>query len=130
MTGMRGHAVAGKPVRFRIWLGGLPPLPIRARVTRVDPQRELRWLGGIRGILLGERYFLVRPHGGGTRLVHGEHFSGVLGRAFIRGGVAARIEAAYQATNRALQSVVEGAARGHASASPRVPRVTTATTTA
>lgn len=49
------------------------PEVLEARVNE-----ELRWIGrvAIPGIFDGEHYFILEPHGGQTRLTHGEKFSG------------------------------------------------------
>ena len=48
-------------------------------VLTVRPDAELRWRGRVLmpGIFDGEHYFLLQPDGEGTRLVHGEVFSGI-----------------------------------------------------
>ncbi len=50
-------------------------------ITRLEPERELSWLGRLlfRGLFDGEQFFQLTPlTGGRTRLVHGERFSGLL----------------------------------------------------
>jgi len=51
----------------------------KPKILMVRPSEELRWLGraGVPGIFDGEHYFLLEPAGEGTRLVHGESFSGL-----------------------------------------------------
>lgn len=63
------HPAQGKPMRFA------------PTVLRAEPARELRWLGrlGMPRLFDGEHYFVLEPLAdGGTRLVHGEIFRGVL----------------------------------------------------
>ncbi len=56
----------GKQVVFK-------PKVLEARVNE-----ELRWIGrvAIPGIFDGEHYFILEPHEGQTRFIHGEKFSG------------------------------------------------------
>ena len=51
----------------------------KPKILTVTPSEELRWLGraGIPGVFDGEHYFLLQPTPEGTRLVHGESFSGI-----------------------------------------------------
>lgn len=55
-------------------------MTFRPRVLVAEAGRELRWLGRLflPRIFDGEHYFILRPQGQGTRLVHGERFAGVL----------------------------------------------------
>lgn len=52
----------------------------RPTVLRAEPARELRWRGRLilPRLFDGEHYFILTPHAGGTRLIHGEAFRGVL----------------------------------------------------
>ena len=72
-------------LRYRSSLG--VELQFAVRITRADAGRELRWVGRRLGIR-GEHFFRLEPSGAGTRLVHGEVFTGalagVLGFAFRR----------------------------------------------
>lgn len=83
------HGPDGKRLRFT------------ARVVEFEPGRALAWKGGVPGVLLGRHYFRLASHeGGGTRLTHGEEWSGLYPRL-----KAARLEAlrpGYEALNRAL----------------------------
>jgi hypothetical protein len=62
-------------LRYRSSLGVELRFPVR--ITRADPGRELRWVGRRLGVR-GEHSFRLEPSGAGTRLVHGEVFSGAL----------------------------------------------------
>jgi len=102
---IRGEARLGSPVKFRIVIPGLPPLSLAAKITSVEPERRLAWTGGLRNVFVGEHYFELSPHGAGTRLVHGEDFSGLVSHALI-GRVTSKIEAAYDKANQALDDEV------------------------
>jgi hypothetical protein len=62
-------------LRYRSSLG--VELRFAVRITRADPGRELRWVGRRLGVR-GEHSFRLEPSGTGTRLVHGEVFTGAL----------------------------------------------------
>jgi hypothetical protein len=62
-------------LRYRSSLG--VELQFAVRITRADPGRELRWVGR-RLAIRGEHSFRLEPSGAGTRLVHGEVFTGAL----------------------------------------------------
>jgi hypothetical protein len=74
------------------------------RITRAEPDRELRWVGSRLGIS-GEHYFRLTARGEGTRLVHGEVFRGLLAGPF---GFLFRDQVpVFEAFNRALKRVAE-----------------------
>jgi len=56
------------------------PLRFRVRITRSQPDRELRWVGSRLGIS-GEHYFQLTSDGDGTHFIHGEVFRGVLAKS-------------------------------------------------
>lgn len=52
---------------------------LSASFKTVETPTELRWGGGIPGLLYGEHYFIIDPIGGDNcRLQHGENWSGML----------------------------------------------------
>jgi hypothetical protein len=73
----------------------------KATLVRCEPGQALEWTGGVPGVLAGLHYFRLTPDGAGTRLVHGEEFSGfitlLMGRKRIEG-----FRPAYEGLNRAL----------------------------
>ncbi len=80
-------------------------------VLEVEPARLLRWKGKLLfgGLFDGEHCFELIPiDGGATRLLHGEHFSGML--IPLMGKLLADTEAGFHAFNQALAAEV--AARG------------------
>ena len=50
------------------------------KILEAEPGQELRWIGrlGLPGLCDGEHYFLLSETATGTKLVHGEKFSGIL----------------------------------------------------
>lgn len=73
---------AGAPGVLR--LRGLPSgIPISVKVEAYDPEKEIRWGGGIPGVFFGEHYFRLRPDGEATVVEHGEIFSGAIGAPVV-----------------------------------------------
>ncbi len=99
----RGDARPGARVAMRVTApdGSGKRYGFTATLVRCEPGQALEWTGGVRGVLSGLHYFRLSPEGTGTRLVHGEDFSGLLITLMGR----KRIEAfkpAYEGLNRAL----------------------------
>ena len=63
-------------LRLRAPGGHGVPVPVAVLETS---ERELRWRGGIPGVFEGEHYLRFEGDGEGTRISHGERFTGVLG---------------------------------------------------
>jgi len=64
MPRLDGEVRVGARLRARLVVAGAPTLRPRLRVTRVDPGRELAWVG--RGPLVrGERTMRIQPLDGG-----------------------------------------------------------------
>lgn len=104
VTAADGTAVEGSTARlhYRSHIG--LPLRFEVRITRAEPERELRWVGSRLGIS-GEHYFELFATGRGTRLVHGEVFRGPLAGPL---GFLFRAQIpVFEAFNRALREVAE-----------------------
>lgn len=97
MVRMIGRPERGAWLRLHVDVrGSIRRLP--ARVLVADPGEELRWGGGVPGLLWIEHYVCLSPDGDRTRVVHGERFTGLLGPIL---GRAMRPEI-YEAMNQAL----------------------------
>ncbi|MCB0858728.1 MAG: SRPBCC domain-containing protein [Solirubrobacterales bacterium] len=83
------------------------PMTFKPKVLVADPAVELRWLGRlvVPGIFDGEHWFRLEPLGGGTRLVQGENFSGLLPP--LLGKVITRAEQGFRELNLALKERAE-----------------------
>jgi hypothetical protein len=78
---------------------------VKPRLLRFEPNRELTWGGGIRGLFYGEHVFLLEPAGPNrTRLIHKEAFKGLL----VRFVPLEAIDEGYKRMNQALKAYVEG----------------------
>lgn len=92
-----GDVAAGNRLDLRMQPPGGRGMRFRPRVTVADGH-VLEWLGhlGVRGLFDGRHRFELHPTpGGGTRLVHGETFTGILVRLLARsldGGTRAGFE--------------------------------------
>jgi hypothetical protein len=89
-------------LRYRSSLG--VELQFAVRITRADPGREVRWVGRRLGIR-GAHSFRLEPSGAGTRLVHGEVFTGAL--ASLLGFAFRRQIPVFERFDRALRSEAE-----------------------
>lgn len=88
---------------------GRKPTTFRPKLLRVEPRRELRWLGrvGIPGIFDGEHAFLIEPLGEDrVRFTQKESFKGIL-RPFL-GALLRDSERGFAAMNEALKARSEG----------------------
>jgi hypothetical protein len=87
-----------------------PKIKMRPGLTVVEPGRVLEWLGhlGITGLFDGRHRFDLVAADGGTRLQHGETFTGIL--VPLMGGLLAATKKNFEAFNQALKAEVERAA--------------------
>jgi hypothetical protein len=106
MRSIRGRAEVGArlQLRFALRVGGRA-YGAPARVFAAEPERELRWGGGVPGLLRIEHWVRLSPEGGGTRIEHGESFGGLLAGIGLK--LIGLDEAPYRAMNQALKERVE-----------------------
>lgn len=81
LVSMEGELVEGRRIVNVLHPARGRPMRFAPTVLRAEPARELRWLGrlGLPRLFDGEHYFVLEPlTDGGTLLVHGEIFRGVL----------------------------------------------------
>lgn len=80
MRRVAGRFVEGERVSLTMGTPTGGTITFRPEVLVADPGRELRWLGrlGLPRVFDGEHYFLLRAENGGTRLIQGERFRGIL----------------------------------------------------
>ena len=116
-----GRPVVGERLVNRMQPPGGRAMTFKPTVTEAEPGRSFEWLGrlGVPGVFDGRHRFELEPAGdGGTRLVHGERFSGILVR-FMRRSLDSETKAGIEAMNEALKDRAEARARGAACAPPR-----------
>jgi hypothetical protein len=105
----RGDLRPGSELDIRIQPPGGRLIRFRPTVIKVDPRRELRWLGrtGVRGIFDGEHVHQLEPVAGdGTRYTQSERFSGIF--AWFAGGIVKKTLVGFAAMNAALKQRAEG----------------------
>ena len=76
-----GEVDVGKKLNITIYLSSGSKMSFKPKLLVVDQDRELRWRGRliVKGLLDGAHYWvLARNASGGTDIVHGETFKGLL----------------------------------------------------
>jgi hypothetical protein len=101
MRSMVGRPEVGSRLRiaFVLRLGGRV-YRTPAKVLACEPERELRWGGGVPGLVWVEHWVKLAPDGAGTALEHGESFRGLLAGVGLR--LVRLDDAPYRAMNAAL----------------------------
>lgn len=105
IVSMEGELAEGKTLVNRLRPETGNEIAFKPVVLKVEPARELRWLGRLflPRVLDGEHYVILDERQGGTHLIHGERFHGVL-LWFID---AKRFGADFERMNAALKARVE-----------------------
>ncbi|NRA35215.1 MAG: SRPBCC domain-containing protein [Polyangiaceae bacterium] len=100
---MRAKLTEGAKAMARFDVGLRRPLPMPLRIVTVDPEREFAWAGGTEPFMQGRHYFRLESlPNNRTRLIHGEEFTGVLGRVAAPMVKRSRLGANYDKLNQAL----------------------------
>ena len=108
ITSLTGVLAVGERLEVRIAPVGGRPMTFKPRVTVLEPEQCLEWLGtmGVPGLFDGRHCFTLSPLGeGSTRLVQAEDFSGAL--VSLAGKMLAKTEAGFEAMNAALLARLE-----------------------
>jgi len=106
---IQGRPAQGEKLVVHIQPPGGKGMTFKPTVLVAEPRKELRWLGRLLfpGLFDGEHYFLLDPlPSGGTRLVHGEKFSGLL-VAMARSSLDDGTRRGFMAMNDALKARAE-----------------------
>lgn len=106
-----GPVREGATIEVRIEPPGGRGMTFRPALTRVTPNRELRWLGHlwIPKLFDGEHIFELHPsEAGGTRFVQRENFGGLL-VPLVWGSMETSTRRGFEAMNEALKERAEGA---------------------
>jgi hypothetical protein len=112
ITSARTELKPGARLEITVRVPGGPTRTFRPRIVRVEPGRELRWLGTllVPGLCDGEHLFRIEPTRAGSRFVNAENFTGLL-VPFVN-GVIESTAPGYALMNEALKARVEGIRRG------------------
>ena len=104
-----GKAQVGTRLKNTLQLPDAKPQVFKPKVLVSQPAKEFRWLGSlfIPGLFDGEHYFRLETNGkGGTRLIHGERFRGIL-VGMVMKKIGEATHASFVAMNEALKARVE-----------------------
>ena len=111
---LRGPINEGRTTRAELSVFGLS-VPIDVQITRIDPERELSWVGPgrmFRQLASGEHFFRLEALSAErTRMVQGERFSGP-GMPLIWRPLAPELHHLYGRSNEALKARVEAKRAG------------------
>ena len=113
LVSAEGDVAVGQRLVNRLQPPGGRAQTFRPTITVVEPNRAFEWLGrlGLPGIFDGRHRFDLEPtDDGGTRLVHQEHFRGLL-VPFMRRMLDGSTREGFELMNEALKSTVESSAR-------------------
>ena len=103
-----GEAREGAKLEIRITTPAGVNRTYEPTVTRIEPEKELRWMGKVPGLLNGEHIFMMEEIGAGrVRLVHSEVFGGFLS-SFFGSKTDRDIRAGLEQMNAALKRRAEG----------------------
>jgi hypothetical protein len=108
MSRVEGIPEVGSKLLVRLTPPGGGGMTFKPTVLAATPGRELRWLGklGWGGLFDGEHFFVLEPRAdGGTRMTHGETFSGIL--VSLMGGTTRNAGEGFDAFNLALKHRAE-----------------------
>lgn len=106
-----GAVVEGSRIDLFICAPGLANRRVRVKLLRVDPSRELRWLGRLfaPNLLDGDHSFEVEPLGPGrVRVVQKETFRGLI-VPFVARWLVRNMTQGFEAMNQALKRRAESA---------------------
>jgi len=105
ITEAAGDVAVGARLVNRMQTPNGKTMTIKPAVTAVERAKTFEWLGhlGVPGIFDGRhRFDLEATSTGGTRLLHGERFDGVLVR-LLRNSLDTQTKAGFEAMNTALK---------------------------
>lgn len=108
ITSSTGAVAVGRRLTNRLEPPGGTAITIKPTITEVDPGRAFEWLGRLLVPLLfdGRHRFELVPEGDGTRLIHTEHFRGLL-VPFLKRSLDTTTLAGFDAMNAALKARAE-----------------------
>ena len=108
ITSIAGPLTVGGRLEIFVQPPGGRGMRFKPRLLAADPARELRWRGKLLlpGLFDGEHRFRLEAVPGGTRLHHGERFSGLLVATMSAAALGA-IEQGFVAMNEALKARAE-----------------------
>jgi|SRR3954452_9040984 hypothetical protein len=101
---MAGEVAEGAQLKGKVKVGPVKA-PFNAKITTLRPNEELRWIGGLPGVMVADHRFIIEDLGNGkTLLRHHEQFTGI-STSGITVKVADDVHARF---NAALKKQLEG----------------------
>jgi hypothetical protein len=100
-----GEVGVGKKLNITLFLSSGRKMSFKPKLLVVDKDRELRWMGRliVKGLFDGQHYWVLRRNaGGGTDIVHGENFKGLL----VRVVKPERLKGEYERMNRDMAAEI------------------------
>ncbi|EIT84767.1 polyketide cyclase/dehydrase [Fictibacillus macauensis ZFHKF-1] len=79
----------------------------RPTITVWESEQALAWTGGVKGVLFGRHYWKLKPYKNGTKLVHGEQFTGCLSYC-IPSSLQVKMQQAYEQASVSLEQYLNG----------------------
>jgi hypothetical protein len=119
ITSSQGRVAVGQRLTNRMEPPGGRAATFKPTVTVADPATTFEWLGrlGLPGIFEGRHRFELHPTtDGGTRLIHREHFFGLL-VPMLRSSLNAETKQGFELMNEALKARAESTVRDQRSGS-------------
>ena len=119
MRAVEGRFATGERLRLEMRTPSGGTMTFRPLVLVADSARELRWLGrlGLPRLFDGEHYFRLIAENGGTRLIHGEKFRGLL--LWVMDVY--QFRPAFEAANEGLKARAEALVSGYSRAEQTLP---------
>lgn len=110
ITSSEGIIAVGQRLTNRLEPPGGKAITIKPTVTEVEHSRSFEWLGRLVMPLLfdGRHRFELVPNGDGTRLIHAEHFAGLL-VPLLKKSLDTKTLTGFEAMNIALKVRAEAA---------------------
>lgn len=104
MISINGRLAPGERPRIRVNapIGKTFSFGFKGKIVSFDKGRRLAWEGGIPGVLNGQHYWELMPEENGTRVVHGEKFTGVFS-PFMTSNLLKKMKHSYEESNIGLK---------------------------
>ena len=105
---IKGSPIEGNQIEVTMEIEGRKPMAFKPEVLINKIQSEFRWKGKmfVKGLFDGEHYFKLEESKNGTKLIHGEIFSGMLAGVVLK-SIEENTLKGFQAMNEALKNLIE-----------------------
>jgi len=105
---IKGSPIEGNQIEVTMEIEGRKPMAFKPEILINKIQSEFRWKGKmfVKGLFDGEHYFKLEESKNGTKLIHGEIFSGMLVGVVLK-SIEENTLKGFQAMNEALKNLIE-----------------------